>query len=117
MVDWNLAAKVAEGVAALQPAGDPAPFQALVRPADEAEALVSRLHGADAPAGALPVAEAVDRDDWIDANLALDPRRARSRRRQGRRRAWARSAASSAPPPAPCSASRPARSPASSPAA
>jgi len=78
MVDWNLAAKVAEGVAALQPTGDPAPFQALVRPADEAETLVSTYTGLTPQAGVLPVAEAVDRKAWVDANLrsirgVLDP--------------------------------------------
>ena len=70
MVDWNLAAKVAEGVAGLQPAGDPEPFQALVRPADEAEALVSAYTGLVPSAGVLPVAESIDRKTWIDANLA-----------------------------------------------
>jgi coenzyme F420 biosynthesis associated uncharacterized protein len=78
MVDWNLAVKVAEGIAALQPAGDPAPFQSLVRPADEAEALVSDYTGLTPVAGALPVAEAVDRKGWIEAGLrsirgVLDP--------------------------------------------
>jgi coenzyme F420 biosynthesis associated uncharacterized protein len=78
MVDWNLATKVAEGVAALQPAGDPAPFQALVRPSDEAEALVAAYTGLEPAAGVLPVAEAVDRKAWIEANLrsikgVLDP--------------------------------------------
>ena len=51
MVDWQLAAKIAEGVAALQPSGDPEPFQALVRPADESERLVSAVHGAQAARG------------------------------------------------------------------
>jgi coenzyme F420 biosynthesis associated uncharacterized protein len=69
MVDWNLAAKVAEGVAGLQPAGDPEPFQSLVRPADEAEALVSGYTGLVPSAGVLPVAESIDRKTWIDANL------------------------------------------------
>jgi coenzyme F420 biosynthesis associated uncharacterized protein len=83
MVDWNLATKVAEGVAALQPSGDPAPFQALVRPADEAEALVSRYTGLQPAAGALPVAEAVDRKEWIEAGLrsirgVLDPAAAKA---------------------------------------
>jgi coenzyme F420 biosynthesis associated uncharacterized protein len=78
MVDWQLAAKVAEGVAALQPAGDPGPFQALVNPADEAEALVSGYTGLEPVAGALPVAEAIDRKAWVEANLrsvrgVLDP--------------------------------------------
>ena len=70
MVDWNLAAKVAEGVAGLQPTGDPEPFQALVRPADEAEALVSGYTGLVPSAGVLPVAESIDRKTWIDANLS-----------------------------------------------
>jgi coenzyme F420 biosynthesis associated uncharacterized protein len=78
MVDWNLATKVADGVAALQPSGNPAPFQALVDPADEAEALVSGYTGLTPTAGALPVAEAVDRKAWIEASLrsirgVLDP--------------------------------------------
>jgi coenzyme F420 biosynthesis associated uncharacterized protein len=78
MVDWNLATKVAEGVAALQPSGDPDPFQALVKPADEAEALVSSYTGLTPSAGALPVAEAIDRKTWVEANLrsiqgVLDP--------------------------------------------
>ena len=78
MVDWNLATKVADGVAALQPSGNPAPFQALVQPADEAEALVSGYTGLTPRAGALPVAEAVDRKAWIEASLrsirgVLDP--------------------------------------------
>jgi coenzyme F420 biosynthesis associated uncharacterized protein len=69
MVDWQLAGKIAEGIAALQPSGDPAPFQALVRPADECEALVSAHTGLMPLAGVLPVAEAIDRRTWIDANL------------------------------------------------
>jgi coenzyme F420 biosynthesis associated uncharacterized protein len=78
MVDWNLATKVAEGVAALQPTGDAEPFQALVRPADEAETLVSSYTGLTPSAGALPVAEAIDRKAWVEANLlsikgVLDP--------------------------------------------
>jgi coenzyme F420 biosynthesis associated uncharacterized protein len=69
MVDWQLAAKIAEGVAALQPSGDPEPFQALVRPADESERLVSEYTGLKPLAGALPVAEAVSRKAWVEANL------------------------------------------------
>jgi coenzyme F420 biosynthesis associated uncharacterized protein len=69
MVDWQLAAKIAEGVSALQPSGDPEPFQALVRPADESERLVSGYTGLKPLAGALPVAEAVSRKAWIEANL------------------------------------------------
>ena len=88
MVDWQLAAKVAEGVAALQPSGDPSPFQALVRPADEAEQLVSGYTGLKPLAGALPVAEAVDRAAWVDANLrsmrgVLDPAAAKATERMG----------------------------------
>src|SRR5215208_1210559 len=88
MVDWQLAAKVAEGVAALQPSGNPAPFQGLVRPADEAEGLVSSYTGLKPAAGALPVAEAVDRGTWVDANLrsmrgVLDPAAAKATERMG----------------------------------
>jgi coenzyme F420 biosynthesis associated uncharacterized protein len=88
MVDWQLAAKVAEGVAALQPSGDPGPFQALVRPADEAERLVSGYTGLKPMAGALPVAESVDRAMWVDANLrsirgVLDPAAAKATERLG----------------------------------
>jgi coenzyme F420 biosynthesis associated uncharacterized protein len=88
MVDWQLAAKVAEGVAALQPSGDPEPFTALVRPADESERLVSDYTGLKPAAGALPVAEAVDRREWVDANLrsmrgVLDPAAAKATERMG----------------------------------
>jgi coenzyme F420 biosynthesis associated uncharacterized protein len=88
MVDWQLAAKVAEGVAALQPSGDPDPFRALVRPADEAEALVSGYTGLTPLAGALPVAESIDRAAWIEANLrsmrgVLDPAAAKAAERMG----------------------------------
>ena len=88
MVDWQLATKVAEGDAALQPSGNPAPFKALVRPADEAERLVSGYTGLKPIAGALPVAEAVDRQEWVDANLrsmrgVLDPAAARATERMG----------------------------------
>jgi coenzyme F420 biosynthesis associated uncharacterized protein len=88
MVDWSLAGKVAEGVAALQPSGDPEPFRALVRPADEAERLVSGYTGLEPLAGALPVAESVDRPEWIDANLrsmrgVLEPAAAKATERMG----------------------------------
>jgi coenzyme F420 biosynthesis associated uncharacterized protein len=69
MVDWQLAGKIAEGVAVLQPSGDPEPYKALVRPADESERLVSAYTGLKPLAGVLPVAESVDRRQWIDANL------------------------------------------------
>jgi coenzyme F420 biosynthesis associated uncharacterized protein len=69
MVDWQLAGKVAEGVAALQPSGDAEPFKRLVEPADESERLVRKYTGLVPAAGALPVAESIDRRAWIDANL------------------------------------------------
>jgi coenzyme F420 biosynthesis associated uncharacterized protein len=81
VIDWSLAAQVARGVSRLQPAGDPAPFEALSGPAAESERLVSAYTGLVAD-GALPAAEAVGRDEWIDANLqslsgVLDPVAAR----------------------------------------
>jgi len=83
MVDWQLAGKVAEGVAALQPSGDPEPFKRLVEPADESERLVRAYTGLEPLAGALPVAEAIERREWIDANLdsmrgVLEPAAARA---------------------------------------
>jgi coenzyme F420 biosynthesis associated uncharacterized protein len=69
VIDWNLAGTVARGVANLQPAGDPAPFSQLAGPAEEAERLVS-AYTALVPAKPVPVAEAVDRSGWIEANLA-----------------------------------------------
>jgi hypothetical protein len=33
VIDWTLAGQVARGVAGLQPAGDPGPFEALSAPA------------------------------------------------------------------------------------
>jgi coenzyme F420 biosynthesis associated uncharacterized protein len=77
VIDWKLAGQVARGIAALQPAGDPAPFEALARPAAESERLVSAYTGL-VPTAPLPAAEAVGREEWIEANLAslrgvLDP--------------------------------------------
>jgi coenzyme F420 biosynthesis associated uncharacterized protein len=69
VIDWKLAGTVARGVANLQPAGDPAPFEQLAGPAEEAERLVSAYTGL-VPETAVPVSEAVDRGGWIDANLA-----------------------------------------------
>ena len=60
VIDWNLAGTVARGVANLQPAGDPAPFEQLAGPAEEAERLVSAYTGL-VPAQPVPVAEPVDR--------------------------------------------------------
>lgn len=68
MIDWNLAGTVARGVANLQPAGDPGPFEQLTGPAEEAERLVSAYTGLVAARG-VPAAEPVDRPGWIDANL------------------------------------------------
>jgi coenzyme F420 biosynthesis associated uncharacterized protein len=77
VIDWNLAGQVARGIAGLQPAGDPAPFERLSTPAAESERLVSAYTGLT-PSAPLPVAEAVGRAEWIDSNLAslggvLDP--------------------------------------------
>src|SRR3954469_5080127 len=69
MVDWSLASTVSRGVAKLAPAGDPAPFQALEGPNAESERLVSAYTGLE-PASPLPAPEAVDRDEWADANLS-----------------------------------------------
>lgn len=69
MIDWKLAGTVARGVANLQPAGNPEPFEQLAEPAVEAERLVSGYTGLVA-AQPVPGAEAVERPGWIDANLA-----------------------------------------------
>jgi len=68
VIDWKLAGTVARGVANMQPAGDPGPFEQLAEPAAEAERLVSAYTGL-VPAEPVPPAEAVDRGGWIDANL------------------------------------------------
>ena len=77
VIDWSLATQVARGVSRLQPAGDPAPFEALGGPAEESERLVGAYTGL-VPSAPLPAAEAIGRDEWTDANLAsmrgvLDP--------------------------------------------
>ncbi len=77
MIDWSLAGQVARGIAGLQPAGDRAPFEQLSAPAAESEKLVSAYTGLEALTP-LPAAEAVDRDEWVEANLrslggVLDP--------------------------------------------
>jgi coenzyme F420 biosynthesis associated uncharacterized protein len=69
VIDWKLAGTVARGVANLQPAGNPEPFEQLAEPAAEAERLVSAYTGLVA-AQPVPAAEAVERPGWIDANLA-----------------------------------------------
>jgi coenzyme F420 biosynthesis associated uncharacterized protein len=76
VIDWSLAGQVARGIANLQPAGDPTPFEDLSSPAAESERLVSAYTGLTA--ASLPVAESVGRQEWIDANLrglggVLDP--------------------------------------------
>ena len=76
MIDWKLAGTVANGVAGLQSAGDPAPFEHPESFAAESERLVGAYTGLTA--AELPRAEAVGRDGWIDANLGsmrnvLDP--------------------------------------------
>src|SRR5215218_6356609 len=68
VIDWTLASQVARGVARLQPAGDPAPFEILEGPAEESRRLVSAYTGL-VPATPVPAAEAVGRDEWVDANL------------------------------------------------
>ena len=68
MIDWSLASQVARGVARLSPSGDPAPFQALEGPNEQIERLVSAYTGLE-PSTPLPAPEAVDRDEWADANL------------------------------------------------
>jgi coenzyme F420 biosynthesis associated uncharacterized protein len=77
VIDWSLAGQVARGVANLHPAGDPTPFEQLSGPAAESERLVSAYTGLTALTP-LPVAEAVGRPEWIEANLraiggVLDP--------------------------------------------
>jgi coenzyme F420 biosynthesis associated uncharacterized protein len=67
VIDWSLAGQVARGIANLQPAGDPTPFQDLSGPAAESERLVSAYTGL--VAAELPRAEPVGRPEWIDANL------------------------------------------------
>src|SRR4051812_11346178 len=67
MIDWKLAGTVANGVAGLQSAGDPAPFEDPESFAAESERLVGAYTGLST--AELPRAEAVGRDGWIDANL------------------------------------------------
>jgi coenzyme F420 biosynthesis associated uncharacterized protein len=69
VIDWKLAGTVARGVANMQPAGDPAPYEQLAEPAAEAERLVSAYTGLVA-AHPVPAAEPVDRSGWIEANLS-----------------------------------------------
>jgi coenzyme F420 biosynthesis associated uncharacterized protein len=68
VIDWNLAGTVARGIAGLQPAGDPEPFEEVGEPAAESERLVSAYTGLVA-AQPVPTPEALHRQGWIDANL------------------------------------------------
>jgi coenzyme F420 biosynthesis associated uncharacterized protein len=77
VIDWKLAGQVARGVAGLQPAGDPAPFEQVSAPTAESERLVTEYTGL-VPATEVPSPEAVTRSEWIEANLSslggvLDP--------------------------------------------
>jgi coenzyme F420 biosynthesis associated uncharacterized protein len=67
VIDWKLAGTVARGVANMQPAGNPEPFEQLAEPAAEAQRLVSAYTGLVAET--VPAAEPVDRSAWIEANL------------------------------------------------
>jgi coenzyme F420 biosynthesis associated uncharacterized protein len=69
MVDWNLAQRVALGIAAAQATPDPAPFKRLAGPAAESERVVRAYTGFE-PLHALPAAEPVARSAWVEANLA-----------------------------------------------
>src|SRR5262249_41413602 len=68
VIDWTLAGTVARGIAGLQPAGDPEPFEDVEAHAVESERLVSEYTGLVA-ADPVPRAEALHRQGWIDANL------------------------------------------------
>jgi uncharacterized protein (DUF2342 family) len=77
VIDWSLAGQVARGIANLQPAGDPTPYEDLAAPAAESERLVGEYTGLGALVP-VPAPEAVGRPEWIDANLrslggVLDP--------------------------------------------
>jgi coenzyme F420 biosynthesis associated uncharacterized protein len=68
VIDWTLAGRVARGVAGMQPAGDPQPFERPQAPAHESQRLVSAYTGL-VPTGPVPAPEAVDRPAWSEANL------------------------------------------------
>lgn len=76
MIDWGLASTVAQGMAAVSPSPDWTAFEDVGTHARESERLVSAYTGLVAPS--VPVAEAIDRREWIAANQAsmrgvLDP--------------------------------------------
>ncbi len=80
MIDWRIAAQVAETVASAQSTPDPAPFEAVAGPTEESERLVGAYTGLAVSAGGagMPAAEPIARRQWIDANLGsmrsvLDP--------------------------------------------
>jgi len=68
VVDWNLARRVAQGVALTQATPDATPFERLAEPAAESERVVRAYTGLE-PLHALPPAEALARPAWIDANV------------------------------------------------
>jgi coenzyme F420 biosynthesis associated uncharacterized protein len=77
VIDWTLASTVAHAVAAFAPDNDGSAFEAVAGPAEESERVVSEYTGLRA-VRPLPLAEAVDRAAWIEANLrslrtVLDP--------------------------------------------
>ena len=90
VIDWKLAGTVARGVANLQPAGDPAPFEQLAEPAEEAERLVSAYTGLVAAAAACRSPRRSTAPGWIDANLDVAARPCSSRPRSGSAAARAR---------------------------
>ena len=68
VIDWTLASTVAHAVASLTPAPDGTDFVSVAGPAEESERVVEAYTGLR-PVRPVPAAEAVGRDDWIDANL------------------------------------------------
>src|SRR5436309_10992313 len=76
MIDWGLAEQIAAFVAGSPPRGDHVEPQ-LRRVSDESARLVGGYTGLE-PAAPLPTAEALDRPQWINANVrslraVLDP--------------------------------------------
>jgi len=67
MIDWKLAATVAEGIAGMKAAPDAARFEHVAGPAEESARLVSEYTGLRADV--LPHPEPVDRPLWIQSNL------------------------------------------------
>jgi len=77
MIDWRLAASVANGVAGLQPPPPAGEFELVAGPTEESARLVSAYTGLVA-ADPIPHPEPVDRKAWIESNhaslrLVLDP--------------------------------------------